>query len=216
VRYQLIAYDFMGHLLLDLGLHEQTIERMERGLALARDTGIMFWRAGIDAHLAVARSRLGQKGVAPALASTLEQSRRTSERYMMLRCLEGSAEIALAEGNPSGCRAFADELLALAEPNGLREMAASARYWRGEALLAEQAYAEAQAELSRAAALTEEIGRVRLQMDVEAASARLCSAQGRRDAAQRHGAKARAIAEAIEQSLASSGLDARVARSAGV
>jgi hypothetical protein len=51
---------------------------------------------------------------------------------------------------------------------------------------------------------------------VEAASARLCSAQGRRDAAQRHGAKARAIAEAIEQSLASSGLDARVARSAGV
>jgi tetratricopeptide (TPR) repeat protein/transcriptional regulator with XRE-family HTH domain len=216
VRYQLIAYDFMGHLLLDLGLHEQTIERMERGLALARDTGIMFWRAGIDAHLAVARSRLGQKGVAPALASTLEQSRRTSERYMMLRCLEGSAEIALAEGNPSGCRAFADELLALAEPNGLREMAASARYWRGEALLAEQAYAEAQAELSRAAALAEEIGRVRLQMDVEAASARLCSAQGRRDAAQRHGAKARAIAEAIEQSLASSGLDARVARSAGV
>jgi tetratricopeptide (TPR) repeat protein/DNA-binding XRE family transcriptional regulator len=216
VRYQLIAYDFMGHLLLDLGLHEQTIERMERGLALARDTGIMFWRAGIDAHLAVARSRLGQKGVAPALASTLEQSRRTSERYMMLRCLEGSAEIALAEGNPSGCRAFADELLALAEPNGLREMAASARYWRGEALLAEQAYAEAQAELSRAAALTEEIGRVRLQMDVEAASARLCSAQGRRDAAQRHGAKARAIAEAIEQSLASSGLEARVAHSAGV
>jgi tetratricopeptide (TPR) repeat protein len=216
VRYQFIAYDFIGHLLLDLGLHEQAAEQMGRGLALARDTGIIFWRATIDAHLAVARSRLGQRDAAPALADALEQSRRSSERYLMIRCLEASAEIALAEGDASGCRAFADELLALAESNGLREMAASARLLRGEAFLAAKAYEAAQVELSRAAALAEEIGRVRLQMNAEAASARLCSAQDRRDAAQRHSAKARAIAGAIEQSLASSGLEARVARSVGL
>ncbi len=68
VRYQLIAYDFIGHLLLDLGLNELALEQLERGLALGRDTGIMFWRAAIDAHVAVARSRLGQRDVAPALA----------------------------------------------------------------------------------------------------------------------------------------------------
>ncbi len=74
----------------------------------------------------------------------------------------------------------------------------------------EKDYLEAQAELSRAAALAENIGRVRLQMDVQAALARLLAAQGQRDAAQHHGAKARAIAEAIEKSLESSGIEARL------
>ena len=209
-RYQLIAYDFIGHLLLDLGLNELALEQLERGLALGCDTGIMFWRAAIDAHVAVARSRLGQKDVAPALRVTLEQTRRTSERYLMVRCIDGLAEIALAADDAGRCRAYGDELLTIAEGNGLRELEAVARRWRGEAWLAEKAYGEAQAELSRAAALSEDIGRVRLQMDAEAALARLLGAQGQSDAAQRHGAKAHAIAEAIEKSLLSSGLEARL------
>jgi tetratricopeptide (TPR) repeat protein len=207
-RYQLIAHDYIGHLLLDLGLNELAAEQLERGLALARDTGIMFWRAGIEAGLAVARSRLGHKDVAPALQATLEQTRRTSERYLMVRCIDGLAEIALAAGDLGRCRAYGDELLAIAEANGLRELEAGARRWRGEALLAEQAYVQAQAELSRAAALAESIGRVRLQMDTQDALARLLGAQGRSGAA--HRARARSIAEAVEKSLASSGLEARL------
>jgi tetratricopeptide (TPR) repeat protein/transcriptional regulator with XRE-family HTH domain len=210
VRYQLIACDFIGHLLLDLGLNEQAAEHMERGLALGRDAGIMFWCAAIDANLAIARARLGRRDVAPALESALDQSRRASERYMMTRCLEALAEVALAQGDARRCRAFGDELLALAEPHDLRELEASARRWRGEALLAEKSYAAAQPELSRAAALAEGIGRVRLQLDTEAALARLCAAEGKRDAAQRHGAKARAIAEAMAANLGSSGLEARL------
>jgi len=62
-RYQFIAYDCIGHLLLDLGLNEQAVEQLERGIALGHDTGNMYWRAAIDTHLAVARSRLGQKDV---------------------------------------------------------------------------------------------------------------------------------------------------------
>ena len=210
VRYQLIAHDFIGHLLLDLGLNERALEHLQRGRALGRDTGIMFWRAAIDAHLAVARSRLGQKDAAPALAAALEQTRRSSERYLMIWCLDGLAEIALAAGDTSRCRAYADELLALAGQNGLREIEAHARRWRGEALLAEKAHVQAQAELSRAAALAEEIGRVRLQMDAQTALARLFEALGQSVAAQRHGAKARAIAQAIEDSLESSELEARL------
>ena len=210
VRYQLIAYDFIGHLLLDLDLNEQAAEHMERGLALGRDAGIMFWCAAIDANLAIARARLGQRDVAPALETALDQSRRASERYMMTRCLEGLAEVSLAQGDASRCRTFADALLALAEPNDLRELEASARRWRGEALLAEKANAAAQAELSRAAALAEGIGRTRLQFDTETALARACAAQGKRDAAQRHEAKARAIAEAMTASLGSSGLEGRL------
>jgi tetratricopeptide (TPR) repeat protein len=144
------------------------------------------------------------------LQATLEQTRRTSERYMMVRCLDGLAEIALAAGDANRCRAYADELLAIAEPNGLRELEAVARRWRGEALFVEKNYAAAQAELSRAALLADGIGRVRLQMDTQAALARVLAAQGRRDAAKHHGATARAIAEAIEKSLESSGLEARL------
>jgi len=127
-----------------------------------------------------------------------------------VRCLEGLAEIALAAGDAGRCRAYADELLAVAGKSGLREQEADARRWRGEALFSQKAYAEAQAELSRAAALAEEIGRVRLQMDAEAALTRLYRAQRQNGAAKGHGAKARAIAEAIEKSLVSSGLEARL------
>jgi tetratricopeptide (TPR) repeat protein/transcriptional regulator with XRE-family HTH domain len=209
-RYQLIALDCIGHLLLDLGLNELVIEHLERGVVLGRDAGILFWRAAIDTHLAVARSRLGQQVDTPALRATLEQTRRASERYMMVRCLDGLAEIALAAGDVTRCRAHGDELLAIAEANRLRELEAVARRWRGEALFAEKDYVAAQAELSRALSLAEDIGRVRLQMDAQAALARLLAAQGQRAAAQRHGAAARAIAEAIEKSLESSGLKARL------
>ena len=193
VRYQFIALDCIGHLLLDLGLNDLVIEHLERGLARAHDTGLRFWRPAIDTHIAVARSRLGQTVDTPALQATLEQTRRTAERYMMVRCLDGLAEIALAAGDTSRCRAHADELLAIAELNGLRELEAVA-----------------QAELSRAAALAEDIGRVRLQMDTQSALARLLAAQGQRDAARRHDARAHAVAQAIEKSLESSGLEARL------
>lgn len=210
VRYQLIALDCIGHLLLDLGLNELAIEYLERGLALGRDTGILFWRAAIDTHHAVARSRLGQEVDMQALHDTLEQTRRTSERYMMVRCLDGLAEIALADGDVSRCRAYSAELLAFAETNGLRELEAVARRWRGEAMFAEKNYAEAQAELSHAAVLAEGVCRVRLQMDVQAALSRLLDAQGQRETAQRHSANARAIAKTIEKSLESSGLEAQL------
>ncbi|MEQ1591681.1 MAG: AAA family ATPase [Thiobacillaceae bacterium] len=209
-RYQFIAYDFIGHLLLDLGLNEQAIEQMERGLALGRDTGILYWRAALDTHLAVACSRLGQQTDTSALQATLEQTRRTSERYMLVRCLDGLAEIALAAGDTRCCRAYADELLVIAESNGLRELDAVARRWRGEALFAEKDYVGAQTELSRAAVLVENIGRVRLQMDTQAALARTLAVQGQRDAAKRHGIMARVIEEAIEKSLQSSELEARL------
>jgi len=209
VRYQLIAYDFIGHLLLDLDMSESAIEQLERGSALARDTGIMFWRSAIEAHLAVARARLGREDAAPALRAALEQSRRTSERYLMVRCLDGLAEISLAAGDAGACLGFAEELLGIAAPNGLRELEAIARRWRGEALFAQKAFAEAGAELSQAEALADEVGRVRLQMDVQAALARLHDMQGSSDAARGHAARARAVSEAIAKSLASSGLDGR-------
>jgi tetratricopeptide (TPR) repeat protein len=208
-RYQLIAHDFIGHLLLDLNLNEQAIEHLDRGLKLARNTGIMFWCAAIEADAAIARSRLGQQDTAPLL-QTLDRTRRTRERISMLRCLEALAEIALAEGDSGHCRLYADELLVIAERNGLRELKATAQRWRGEALLMEKSYAEAQVELACAATLAAQIGRVRLQLDAEGALARTYQTLGQGATAQRHRAKASVISAAIAHSLASSELEARV------
>ncbi len=91
---------------------------------------------------------------------------------MMVRCLDGMAEIALAADDPRHGLVYADELLANAEPKGLRELEEVARHWRGEAMLASKDYRGAQTELSRA--------------------------------------RARAIAEAIEKSMASSDFKARL------
>ncbi len=205
VRYQLIAHNFIGHLLLDLGRNELALDQLERGLALGRSTGILFWRATLEAQVAVAKSRLGHRNVAWALQAALEQTRRSEERYLLVRCLDRLAEISLAAGDAPGCQAYADELLEIAEASGLREIEADARRWRGEAWLAQEAYAQAHADLSRAAALAQDIGRIRVEMDAEAALGRLFEAQGQSGAAQRHRSRARALWQEIEKSLESSG-----------
>ena len=81
-----------------------------------------------------------------------------------------------------------------------------ARRWRGEAALAGSAYAEAEHDFARAATLAQDVGRVRLQMDAQAALARLHDAQGRAEVARGHRAEARAIADTIVRSLASTEL----------
>jgi tetratricopeptide (TPR) repeat protein/transcriptional regulator with XRE-family HTH domain len=210
VRYQLIACDYAGELLLDLHLNEQAVEHMERGVSLARTSGINFWRAAIEAHLAVAQMRLGRHAGTSSLETVLSRTRGAAERYLMIPCLDALAEIALAAGDPVRCREFAGELLLLAESNGLREVAARARRWLGEVFLAGAAPIEAHAELSRAAALAQSVGRVRLQMDLELALARACMLCERQREANVHERNARAIRERIESSLHSSGLEARL------
>lgn len=210
VRYQLIAAVCVGYLLLELGMNELAIKHLESGIALSRDSGIQFWRAAIDTHLVVAYARLGQPIDTSTLQATLEKTRRTSERYMLVRCLEGLAEIAFAAGDTHSCRIYSDELLAIAELNGLRELEAVARYWRGRAMLAEKNFVEAKTELSPAAVIAEDIGRVRLQLDTQFALAHLFDAQAQYEAAQSHETKAREIAEGIKMSLLASGLEAEL------
>jgi tetratricopeptide (TPR) repeat protein len=210
VRYQIIAYDFLGELLLDLNLPEQTIEYVERGLALAKKTGINFWRAALEAHLVVARVRLGSWGDIAALEAILARTRGAAERYLMIRCLDALAELTLAQGAAHRCHGYATELLSAAETHGLREIESRARRWRGEALLAQDSKTEAHSELARAAELAQGVGRVRLSMDVELATARLLTSQGQLRAASVRERNAADIRAALQRSLISSGLQARL------
>jgi tetratricopeptide (TPR) repeat protein len=202
-RYQLIAYNFMGHLLLDLGLAESAVECSQRALAVTRDAGITFWRPQLEANLAIARMRLGDLEVGPMLEEAARYARENSERVQMVRCLEGLAELALRRGDADGCRARAAELLSLAEIAGMKEFAAQARRWQGEALAASGSRDAACAQLALAAATAEEVGRVRLAWDALAALARIGGGAAPR-------ARADALAACIAASLEGSGLAARL------
>jgi tetratricopeptide (TPR) repeat protein len=193
-RYQLIAHDLMGYLLIDLGLHHRAIELSERALALARAARITFWRSRIEANLAIASIRLGQLDVGPLLENALQHARENREGLQLARCLEGLAELALARGDAAACLRFADELLSLAQPVGLKELAAHARRWRGVALGALGDHATAVTELSLCARTADEVGRVRLQLDAELALEKLSRGSG-------HGHRAEALSARVRDSL---------------
>jgi tetratricopeptide (TPR) repeat protein len=206
-RYQLMAYDLLGHLLLELGLHREAAAHCESGLALAARERITFWRPRVEANLAIARLRSGDLAVGASLERALDDCRRHSVRHQMARCLEGLAELSLARGDAPGSLAFATELLEMVEPAGLRELAAQARRWKGEALSAMGDFVEAGRELERAASAAEAIGRPRIEADAHAALARLRERGKAPGEARRHGEKARQIEERIARSLQGSGLE---------
>jgi tetratricopeptide (TPR) repeat protein len=202
-RYQLIAHDLMGYLLIDVGAHDRAVEVSERALALGRAAGITFWRPRIEANLAIASIRLGRLDVGPLLEDALQGARENRERTQLVRCLEGLAELALARGDAAASLRFSDELLSLAQRGELKELAAYGRRWRGAALAASGDRAAAAAELRLAAAAADQIGRVRLAFDAALALAKLDPAGG-------HGARAEALAARIRDNVAGSELKACV------
>ena len=133
IRYQLIAYDLVSHLLLDSGAARDAAAWCRRGLELARSARITFWCPRLEANLAIARLRLGELDVGPELERAADYCRQNAEGFQLARCLAGLAELALARGDAAACLDHAAELLALVEPAGMQEFAAEARRWRARA-----------------------------------------------------------------------------------
>jgi tetratricopeptide (TPR) repeat protein len=188
-RYQIIAYDYLALLLMDLGMNRQAIAQCERGLARAKEERVMFWRPRAEANLAIAKLRLGDQSVGPALEAALAYCRQHSERFQEMRCLEGLAELSFARGDHAGCLAFAEQMLAEAEAAGAMELVAQARRWCGQALKDPEAAAR---ELDMAAKIAGDVGRVRLSYDIERARDRKAAA---------------GIAARIQESVAGTGLE---------
>lgn len=176
-RYQLIAYDFIGRLLIDRGEPREAAAQSRRGLELARSARITFWCARIEANLAIACLRMGELEVGASLERAADYCRQNSEAHQLARCLEGLAELALARGDAAASAAHANELLSLVEAPGLKELAARALRWRGEALLARK-NVEGREDLRRAARLAAEVGHVALAAEVAAALAKAPSKSG--------------------------------------
>jgi tetratricopeptide (TPR) repeat protein len=200
-RYRTVALDQLGYLLLDLNLLDQAAEAFTLGIQLALRAELHLWLPRLQAHLAISRLRQGDLSVETELQNALMLARRDGQAIHVAHCLEGLAELLIARGEPAQAIRYADELLALAEPRGLRDMAAQAHRWRGEAMLAAGQLETAEEELKQAAALATDIGRVRLQWDVHAALHRLYKARGQAELADRHETIVRTIVAQICENL---------------
>ncbi|HET7609736.1 MAG TPA: AAA family ATPase [Gammaproteobacteria bacterium] len=192
-RYQIMAYEMLASLLLDVGLNRRALEASERGIAIAGSVQTTFWRGRCEGTLAMARMRLADLDVEPALASTLRWARENDERSQLVRCLEALAELELRRGDLDACGAFADEMLALGNGAGMKELTACGHWWRGEALAASGKRDAAIEHLSLAASGAEKLGRVRLAKDALEALVKVSG-----DA--RHVARASALAARIADS----------------
>jgi tetratricopeptide (TPR) repeat protein len=206
VRYQIMAHDALGCLFLDVSQPEPALQHFERGLCLARDAGIMYWRPRLQANLVMAQLRLGRPCDRAALLAAQQYAQDYSEAWLSLRCLEALAELALASGDAHGCIVHADALLALASHGDLRELAGQAHRLRGLARLAILAHEPAREALLLALELAEQIGSVRLAWACHRALAQVAAALGDGGGQNASEARARSLAEQMGGSLAGSGL----------
>ena len=211
VRYQMMAHDAMGCVLLDLNLAADAAQQFASGLALADGAAIRYWRPRLQANLAIAQLRTGIPHDASALLEASRYARDHSEGWLRLRCLEALAEAALAKGDTRDCMVHAGELLAAAEAGEMLEEVARARLWRGLAWLSMAEYGPAGEELTRSVTVAETIGNVRLAWDGHLALARVADALG--DPGARHARRTHAtgLAAQIANQLRGSGLASNLA-----
>lgn len=212
IRFVCMALDCLGQLYQDLNLLPQAETIHMRGVELMLRHESTYWLSRLQANLAIDRMRQGNLDVERDLLSALEVAQARGQEMHATRCLEGLAELHIAQQQPDAALDYANRLLALADAGGLRESAAQARRWRGEAFLMAGKPAEAEVELKQAGRLAGEIGRVRLIWDVHAALSRLYLTQGHDEAAQTHQAAAREMVERIARRLPHADLRAELPR----
>jgi tetratricopeptide (TPR) repeat protein/transcriptional regulator with XRE-family HTH domain len=127
VRYQIMAHDAMGNLLLEEGRPGDAERHFEHALVLAGSAGIRYWLARVEAGLALARLRRGGSVDRDALRASLRAAQERRETWLVPRCLEALAEAALSEDDAPAALAHAGELLALASRSRMGQVAQVAR-----------------------------------------------------------------------------------------
>ncbi len=206
VRYQMMAHDALGCLLLDLNLPEEAAEHFDRGLRLARDAGIRYWLPRLQANLAIAQLRLGIPCDQAVLESAQQYAQEHSEGWLTLCCLDALAELALVEGDAQGCIKHARQLLALASRGNMRELIGRAHCLIGRAWLAGKAYEAAHKDLVEALGESKGIGQIPLAWECHRELARVAAALGDAGAEDHQRACADDLAARIALNLQGSGL----------
>jgi tetratricopeptide (TPR) repeat protein len=200
-RLRTASLEFLAELLLDLNLWDEAAEFLDLGIELSLRIEINYWLPRLQARLAICRLRQGDLSVESQLQEALEMARSNGQEMQATQCLEGLAELYMAQGEVARAMTHAGELLAMAEKNGMREMVARAHRWQGEAWLAEGRLEEAEEALIMTGELATEIGRVRLEWGVHQALFRLYKTLGRDELARKHQKIVQGIVSQIRENL---------------
>lgn len=157
-RFGIMTLDMLGRLFDEEGRHADAADCWQRALVASRRHQVHFWREQLMAGLARARLAQGLEVDWSELHAASVAALARRDRYVHARCLEVLAEGALAAGHHTRAIDFASRLLALAEPAGMRELAAIARWSLGRALR-KTAPEQARTELEAALTAARQIGR---------------------------------------------------------
>ncbi len=200
-RFHSLLLDMYGTIWQELNLPDRAKIAHKQAVALAQQADAGWWMPRLQANLAIDRLRLGDLDGEKILQSTFEKAMSRRLEIHAVRCLEGLAELALAQSKPHQALHYAEQLQHLAEPGGMRELVAQAHRWRGEALLALGELKMAAAELEQALGLAEAIGRPRLAWDLHAALAKVYRGQKKEEVALEHEAQVKQIVDNLANNL---------------
>lgn len=197
-----IALDFQGVLFQDLGELAQAEAIHARGVEVALKARCGNWLPRLQANLAIDRLRLGKLHSGDVLQFVLHECDERQQGLHATRCLEGLAELALAQGDPQSAAGWAEQLLERSLPRQGGEVEVQAHRWRGLARLAQGNLGAARSDLAAAFRLGSAIGRPGLLVELHAALQELSAAEGDASAAAAH---ARSLAEIMARIKASAG-----------
>jgi predicted ATPase/DNA-binding CsgD family transcriptional regulator len=192
-RFTAMGLDTLGMIYQDLGRFTEAEALHSRAITILLRQEWVYWLPRLYANLAIDRLRSGNLDVGKMLREALDLAVTSAQIVHVLRPLEGLAELHLALGEAELTLGYADQLLAIAQAGGLRQAEASARYWRGEALMALGLGDEAKRELSAALALIAQVEYRLMERLIREAYARCLTMVGEREAA----AGARAAASRV-------------------
>jgi DNA-binding SARP family transcriptional activator len=195
------ALDKLGYLYQDLNLLPQAEAAHAEGLAMAERLDTRWWRPRLQTNLALDRLRQGDSTVGGALQAALDLTVATGLHIHGAYALAGLAELAVARGEAASALGHARALAAMAQAGGMREMAAQASRWEGQAHALAGDHAAAEAALTRALAQAQALGRVRLVWDVHVALACLHQVQGQASLAEHHQAAGRRLRAQVLEGL---------------
>jgi class 3 adenylate cyclase/tetratricopeptide (TPR) repeat protein len=201
IRFQTALYYHLGHLYREINLYEKAQAADALGLQIATDHGVGFYLLALRAGLAIDRLRLGDLNVEDEILEAYKMTGQQGQGVHGIRCLEGLCQWALASGELQTGLAYSSKLQQLAEAGGMRENAARARKYRGEAFTEMGEFEAAENELKQVEKMADEIKGVRLQWDVHAALERLYRAWGKDTVADEHRARVMTIVNQIRENL---------------
>jgi DNA-binding CsgD family transcriptional regulator len=167
------AHCILGYVHVAMLAPEAAIPELDRGCALARAVGSVWWTSWGTAYLAFAYLLNGDVARAEeTLAGAMppdQRPRSVGERWLVWAW----GELALSQGRPDAALRIADELLASAPGNAREQPIPAVLKLKGEALIALGRLDEADAVLSEAQRGAEERGVRPLLWQVHRARARL-------------------------------------------